>query len=277
VHLVAGLDALQLAATGRDLLLDEPEARALLDALNGHFGASGLVFSAPVPDRWYLQLPEPIEVETLAPARVRGRTVNNTLAQGGGGRRLDAIVNEVQMLLAAHPVNTSREARGVPTVNSIWLWGGGPPSQVLPSEQSSLPWLTSSDPVLLGWWLQRQDGGARVRVLDLTEPGRWLTPAAVGSACEGITGPPAPTGAGCLLVLDDDSMPGDAGVTATLESAARSLEAAWHGWRSQRSRGRLRVIGRGRAVTITGREPWWRRPRPLEECLTAVQGDWPAY
>jgi hypothetical protein len=29
------------------------------------------------------------------------------------------------MLLHEHPINESREARGEPPVNSVWLWGGG--------------------------------------------------------------------------------------------------------------------------------------------------------
>jgi hypothetical protein len=34
-------------------------------------------------------------------------------------------MNEAQMLLHEHPVNTEREARGAPAVNSVWFWGGG--------------------------------------------------------------------------------------------------------------------------------------------------------
>ena len=29
------------------------------------------------------------------------------------------------MALHEHPVNSEREARGAPSVNSVWLWGGG--------------------------------------------------------------------------------------------------------------------------------------------------------
>ena len=34
-------------------------------------------------------------------------------------------MNEAQMILHTHPVNAEREARGMPAVNSVWLWGGG--------------------------------------------------------------------------------------------------------------------------------------------------------
>jgi hypothetical protein len=32
----------------------------------------------------------------------------------------------VQVILHQHPVNAERRARGLPPVNSLWLWGGGP-------------------------------------------------------------------------------------------------------------------------------------------------------
>ena len=35
------------------------------------------------------------------------------------------LMTELQMLLHEHPVNEARAARGVPTVNAVWLWGGG--------------------------------------------------------------------------------------------------------------------------------------------------------
>lgn len=33
--------------------------------------------------------------------------------------------SEAQMVLHQSPVNQARQARGQPTVNSVWLWGGG--------------------------------------------------------------------------------------------------------------------------------------------------------
>jgi hypothetical protein len=34
-------------------------------------------------------------------------------------------LTEAQMLMHAHAVNTAREARGDPPINSVWMWGGG--------------------------------------------------------------------------------------------------------------------------------------------------------
>jgi hypothetical protein len=41
-------------------------------------------------------------------------------------------VNEIQMLLHAHPVNEAREARGLPTINTVWLSGNGRPASAAP-------------------------------------------------------------------------------------------------------------------------------------------------
>jgi hypothetical protein len=35
------------------------------------------------------------------------------------------LINEVQMVLATHPVNEARRRAGRPEVNSLWFWGGG--------------------------------------------------------------------------------------------------------------------------------------------------------
>ncbi|MGZ8255963.1 MAG: regulator, partial [Burkholderiaceae bacterium] len=35
------------------------------------------------------------------------------------------LLTEIQMTWHAHPVNEAREARGEPTINSLWLHGGG--------------------------------------------------------------------------------------------------------------------------------------------------------
>ena len=46
-------------------------------------------------------------------------------AQLAFARRLRRLQSECQMLLYPHPLNEAREARGAPTLNSIWLSGCG--------------------------------------------------------------------------------------------------------------------------------------------------------
>jgi hypothetical protein len=51
------------------------------------------------------------------------------------------------MLLHSHPVNEAREAAGLPTINSVWFWGGG----WLPASTSAR-WAAAwgDDPLLRG-------------------------------------------------------------------------------------------------------------------------------
>src|SRR5690606_16918524 len=46
-------------------------------------------------------------------------------------------VNELQMLWFDHPVNRDRESRGLRPINSVWLYGGAPPSRLKLQTQSS--------------------------------------------------------------------------------------------------------------------------------------------
>jgi hypothetical protein len=46
-------------------------------------------------------------------------------------------MNELQMLLFAHAVNASREERGLPPINVVWLWGFG---SKLPLPQAGEGW-----------------------------------------------------------------------------------------------------------------------------------------
>lgn len=60
-------------------------------------------------------------------------------------------LNEAQMLLHQHPINRQREAAGLPTVNSLWPWGGGALSH-LPHRPTQPPFaaLWSNDYVARG-------------------------------------------------------------------------------------------------------------------------------
>jgi hypothetical protein len=122
VHLSVGLDTLALA--GDVLDVSRAEAEALATTLNGHFGET-LAFQTPFPERWYVGFPQAPDVHTTPPAAARGAALRDKLPAGAEATRFGALLNEVQMLLHEHPVNTEREARGAPAVNSVWFWGGG--------------------------------------------------------------------------------------------------------------------------------------------------------
>ena len=124
VHLHMRRNQLILAAGGA-LTPSPQESAALIATLNGHFATDGLSFLACGPQRWYLRVERRPSISTHALHDVIGRDIECCLPSGPDSPRWHALINEIQMLLHAHPVNQAREARGEPAVNSIWLWGGG--------------------------------------------------------------------------------------------------------------------------------------------------------
>ena len=87
------------AAPADAFTLSQAEAEALCESLSRHF-AGQLEVQACEPQRWCARLP-------------------------GEALPGDALLNEAQMLLHAHPVNEAREARGELAINSLRLWGAG--------------------------------------------------------------------------------------------------------------------------------------------------------
>jgi hypothetical protein len=226
------------------------EARALVEALNRHFAGSGLRLLPLAPARWYLESRTPLASRAPALAAARGRRLDNPA--GREDTRFNALANEIQMVLHAHPVNEARESRGEPPINGLWLWGGG---RLLRPATRAFARVRSSMPLAAG--LAAAAGGA---ALPLPEDGaRWLETA----PREGIE----------LLVLDALRAPaayGDA--TGWAERLAR-LEREWFAplvtaLRASRiGMVTLHAVGAGGALDVeTTRQDlrfFWRRPRPV--------------
>ncbi|BCK87428.1 hypothetical protein MIZ01_1206 [Sideroxyarcus emersonii] len=116
-----------------DVVPGPDEANALCASLNEHFTGMGLRFSAPHPQRWYVQLEAEPQMTTSPLRLAAGSDAKLHQPQGTDALGWQRIATEVQMLLYAHPVNRAREARGEMMVGSLWFWGGGrarPPVQV---------------------------------------------------------------------------------------------------------------------------------------------------
>lgn len=123
VHLRLLRDRIVLAGSGA-LHVSRDDASALAATVQAHFGAE--FQPDPVhPQRWYLKYARPPELTTTSPSVAAGRNIEPLQPQGAGSRHMRALLNEVQMLFHAHPVNAAREARGEPAVTSLWVWGGG--------------------------------------------------------------------------------------------------------------------------------------------------------
>lgn len=161
------------------------EARSLAAGLEDLLSGIGEL-EVVHPDRWYLKLQRDPELRTHELDEVSARDIRHALPGGPGAASWHRLLNEIQMRLHGHEINTRREARGEPIVNSLWFWGGG----VLP-------------------------GGL---------PRKWSRVVGGGSYAEGLArlcGTPFSHGAGGGSISTD--VAGDGGVLVVLDNCAAAL------------------------------------------------------
>jgi hypothetical protein len=122
VHVVAGISRVHLPPDGR-LQLDAGELSRWADAFNREFGEPQLQLH-PVAGGWLLAAPFAQGARDPAPAALLGEPLARVAARDEAERALRRLGAEVEMWLAAHPLNREREARQLPPVNNLWFWGG---------------------------------------------------------------------------------------------------------------------------------------------------------
>jgi len=242
VHLLTALDHLQLAAPV-PLPLEPEESAALLESMNSHLAGSGYRLMAREQGGWLCECPAGLDCATLEPCQAVGRNLREVLPTGRDARRVQALVNELQMLLHEHPVNVRREARGEPTVNSIWLWGVGGVGTVQARTQGML---YTDDDWLTGLWCLH-DGC--VHPVD-----RW--PGAFDAAPGGVR-----------VALAQDAAAGGADellrrIESTILAPARAALVS-----GRIDRIRLHAGGAAFEISAGARWAFWRRARSLAEAL----------
>jgi len=122
VHLRANMGDLSLV---EGLQVSMAEARALAAEINDQLGDPGVCLQVLAPNRWYLGFDAAPDLVTQAPWETAGSGVGAHLPRGVDASQWQTRINHVQMILHASPVNSARESRGEPIINSLWLWGGG--------------------------------------------------------------------------------------------------------------------------------------------------------
>lgn len=116
-----------------DVMPTQEEAAALCASLNEHFAGMGLHFSAPHPQRWYVQVDAEPQMTTTPLRQVAWGDAKLHTPQGADALRWQRIATEAQMVLHAHPLNLVRAARGELPINSLWFWGGGRATPLAPA------------------------------------------------------------------------------------------------------------------------------------------------
>ncbi|MGE0559772.1 MAG: hypothetical protein AB7E73_09200 [Burkholderiales bacterium] len=107
------------------LAVDAAEAAELTTALNAHFATAGISVLPADPARWYIRQSESTAVAAPVLSAVAGRPLPAMPLTGTRASHWHRVLTEAQMILHDHPVNSARESRGLPAINSVLLWGGG--------------------------------------------------------------------------------------------------------------------------------------------------------
>ncbi|MCK9488699.1 MAG: phosphoglycerate mutase [Xanthomonadales bacterium] len=112
-----------------DLDQNPDEVRQLLASLAPLFGDEGFELSAPQPQRWYLRPfatgAEPDLPSLPPPDQALGGDLFELWPEDDLHRRWRVMFGQVQITLAAHPVNQARAAAGKSPINGVWFWGAG--------------------------------------------------------------------------------------------------------------------------------------------------------
>ncbi|MDB5839841.1 MAG: hypothetical protein JWQ23_1793, partial [Herminiimonas sp.] len=112
----------------RQLDLAGDASHALFDAVKPLFEEFNRPLVYGDAHTWFTRADDWESLNTSTPDAACGHNIDIWMPQGAGEREWRKLQNEIQMQWHAHPVNETREARGLKPVNSVWLWGGTPPA-----------------------------------------------------------------------------------------------------------------------------------------------------
>ena len=144
VYLEPRLDHLCLMAQ----TLDDSERQALAAHLGESLAGGGLAFVVE-GSGLYVRSEQPFATSDYPTRLIDGLLPNKYLPAGDGANEFRTLLAEIEMSLHEHPVNLSRQSRGLRPVNSLWLWGG---AESIAGSAQRLPRLFSDDALLRGLW-----------------------------------------------------------------------------------------------------------------------------
>ncbi len=104
------------------LQLDSSESQQLIEVLNQHFSGECEFFYIS-DELWLVGVTIDTHEVSLVPLiDIIGENINDYLPTGSAGLLINALTNEIQMLLHDCVVNNLRDQDGLLVVNGIWLW-----------------------------------------------------------------------------------------------------------------------------------------------------------
>lgn len=153
MHLRAEVSTVRVMGLAVDSDPDHPDLSILFEALRPWLAEESIEIVAAKGGRALLNCPRALgDPEVSAPDVVLGSDLRLLLPNNLSWQRR---INELQIVLTQHACNESRQARQLPSWNSLWFWGfaDGASKRQLP-----MPYLASNDLLLLA--LARHSGAS---------------------------------------------------------------------------------------------------------------------
>lgn len=106
--------------------ISTPEAAQLMESIRQELAGDGLEFFTGLSYRHCMVIRGgQTGTDCTPPHDITGRPVRGNLPRGRYEQRLTEIMQKSRAVLAGHPVNKARQARGLRPANACWLWGEG--------------------------------------------------------------------------------------------------------------------------------------------------------
>ena len=135
VHIHAARDHLVLTST-QILDIQASEADALFDSVKDIFLEMSDVTHRSMPHKWFIESSALDTLSTVSTAQAEGRNIDHWMPSDtsteGVARQWRKWQNEIQMIWFNHPVNEARQAKGMLSINSIWISGNGKLADIKP-------------------------------------------------------------------------------------------------------------------------------------------------
>ncbi|MBZ1349310.1 hypothetical protein KZZ10_01500 [Alcaligenaceae bacterium LF4-65] len=106
------------------LRIEQHEADVLFEAASVLWAGSEISALALKADLWRVWPGEAAQAPSMSPNAVCQMSLSDWWPQDPSFKAWRRLLNEIQMLWHTHPVNEQRTQRGLPPINSLWLFGG---------------------------------------------------------------------------------------------------------------------------------------------------------
>jgi hypothetical protein len=166
VHYNAEMSNVRLARDGI-LRLEDSAAAALAADFNRVWRDSGVHMRVGRFADLFCIFDAPLRVDTHDPEAVLDRHIENFLPVGPDASRVRRLMSEIEMWLFEHAAARGSPGRNTPSVNALWLWGGG-----APRTSAALPGLMTrgEDAVFSYFHGDVSHGGVVIGQMQMLEP-----------------------------------------------------------------------------------------------------------